>query len=214
MRGCLALPFRILALAILLLLGYLAWSYRDEIRRTVHQWTADDPVAPEERGIAVRGQAGPAARRVNELLGAQADSVNLTAAEVASLLDSLATVVAPGAVDSIEITLGADDLSVRARVDTRAVPVSLGAIGSVVRDYEFVEAGGRVVFRQAGRIEWHLDRARVRGIPLPGEVRERLIRRFGRRGEGNAIEFGIPRSVTGVRVRPTGVTLYGTGPAR
>jgi hypothetical protein len=207
MRGCLALPFRLAALAILLLLGYVAWSYREEIRRMVHQWTADEVVAPEERGIAVQGRAAPAAQRVNELLGSRADSVTLSAADVASLLDSLATVVAPGAVDSIEITLGADDLSVRARVDTRAVPVSLGPIGSVVRDHETVEAGGRVVFRQAGRIEWHLDRARVRGIPLPGEVRERLI-------QGNAIEFGIPRSVTGVRVRPTGVTLYGTGPGR
>ena len=103
--------------------------------------------------MAVRGGAAPAAHRIDELLGSRADSVVLSAADVASLLDSLASVVAPGAVDSVEVTLDQDDLAVRARVDTRAVPVSLGAIGSVVRDHEFVEAGGRIVFRQAGRAE-------------------------------------------------------------
>ena len=54
MRGCLALPFRILGLILLVALGWLAWSYRDEIRRKVHQWTADDAPATAQ-GSAVRG---------------------------------------------------------------------------------------------------------------------------------------------------------------
>jgi len=213
MRGCLSLPFRLAALLLLVLLGYVAWSYRDEIRRKVHEWTADGSPA-SGKGMAVRGGAAPAARRIDELLGSQADSVVLSAADVASLLDSLASVVAPGAVDSVEVTLDQDDLSVRARVDTRAVPVSLGAIGSVVRDHEFVEAGGRIVFRQAGRAEWQLERVRVRGVPLPGEVVQRLIRRFAGSEESNVIGLNLPRTVSGLRVSPLGVTLYGAGAAR
>ena len=88
MRGCLALPFRILGLILLVALGWLAWSYRDEIRRKVHQWTADD-APPAAQGNAVRGQAAPAAKRINDLLGSRADSVVLSASEIASLLDSL-----------------------------------------------------------------------------------------------------------------------------
>ena len=213
MRGCLSLPFRLLALLLLVLLGYVAWSYRDEIRRKVHEWTADSGPVPE-RGMAVRGAAAPAARRIDDLLSSRADSVVLSAAEVASLLDSLASLVAPGAVDSIEVMLDRDDLAVRARVDTRAVPVSLGAIGSVVRDHEFVDAGGRIVFRQTGRAEWQLERVRVRGIPIPGEVVQGLIRRFSGAAEGNMIGFNLPRTVSGLRVSPSGVTLYGTGAGR
>jgi hypothetical protein len=213
MRGCLALPFRILGLILLVLLCWLAWSYRDEIRRKVHEWTADDAPATAQ-GSAVRGQAAPAARRINNLLGSRADSVVLSASEIASLLDSLATLVAPGAVDSVEVTLDQDDLTVRARVDTRAVPVSLGAMGSVVRDHEFVQAGGRVQFRQAGRAEWQVERVRIRGIPVPGEVVERLVRRFTGLTDGNVIGFAVPGTVSGLRVTRSGVTLYGTGTGR
>ena len=213
MRGCLALPFRILGLILLVVLGWLAWSYRDEIRRKVHEWTADDAPAASQ-GSAVRGRAAPAADRINDLLGSRADSVVLSASEIASLFDSLATLVAPGAVDSVEVTLDRDDLTVRARVDTRAVPVSLGAIGSVVRDHEFVQAGGRVLFRQAGRAEWQVERVRIRGIPVPGEVVERLVRRFTGAADGNVIGFAVPRTVSGLRVTRSGVTLYGTGTGR
>lgn len=213
MRGCLSLPFRLLALLLLVLLGYIAWSYRDEIRRKVHEWTADGSTA-SGKGAAIRGEAAPAARRIDDLLRSRADSVVLSAAEVASLLDSLASVVAPGAVDSIEVTLDQDDLSVRARVDTRAVPVSLGAIGSVVRDHEFVDAGGRIVFRQTGRAEWQLERVRVRGLPIPGEVVQRLIRRFTGVENSNVIGLTLPQTVSGLRVSPSGVTLYGAGGRR
>lgn len=213
MRGCLSLPFRLLGLLLLVILGYLAWSYRDEIRRKIHEWTADDTAATAT-GSAVPGQAARAAERIDELLSARADSVTLSAVEVASLIDSLAGVVAPGAVDSVRVRLDQDDLGIRARVDTRAVPISLGAIGSVVRDHEFVEAGGRVIYRQSGQAEWHLERVRVRGVPLPGEVVDRLIRRFAGSAAGNVFGFTIPRAVSGLRVSPAGVTLYGTGAGR
>lgn len=210
MKGCLTLPFRLLGLLILILLGYLAWTYRADIRRQVHEWTAD-AADSSARGVAVRGGAGPAARRVEALLGSRTDSVTLSAEEVASLVDSLARIVAPGSIDSVRVTLADDDLSVRARVDTRSIPVSLGALGTMLRDRETIDAGGRVVFRQSGRAEWHLDRVRVRGIPVPGEVVERMIRRFDGSAQGNAIGFEIPATVRGLRVGPGGVTLYGAG---
>lgn len=209
MRGCLSLPFRLLSLLVLIGLGYLAWSYRDEIRRQVHRWTADRS-SPIATGRAQPGRAAPAARRINDLVSGRADSVVLSASDFASLADSMARVVAPGAVDSIEVTLDRDDIRVRARVDTRAVPVSLGPLGGVVRDHEVVEAGGRLVFRRAGSAEWEVEHLRVRGIPLPREVITRLLGRFSKASPG-VIGFPIPRTVTGLRVAPGGVTLYGAG---
>ena len=213
MRGCLSLPFRILGFLIFLALCWVAWSYRREIKRTIHRWTAEDSTI-SATGRPGEGGTASAARRIEDLLQSRADSVVLSPGDVAGLLDSLARVVAPGAIDSLTVTLEREDLGVRARVDTRAVPVSLGAIGSVVRDHEFVEAGGRVIFRQPGRAEWQLDRVRVRGVPLPAELVGRLVRRFAAPETGTVLGFAIPRTVTGLRVAPGGITLYGTGTGR
>jgi hypothetical protein len=208
-KGCLTLPFRLLMLAVLLLLGYLAWSYRDVLRRKVHEWTADGP--RPEVGVPVAGRAKSAAGKIEALLGSRADSVTLSPAEVASLIDSLARIAAPGVVDSVSVTLGGDDVEVKARVDTRNLSIPLGSLGGMVRDHETAEAGGPLVFRQPGQVEWSVERVFVRGIPLPRELYERFLRRFSAVSDGRMIGVPIPRTVTGLRVGPQGITLYGAG---
>lgn len=214
MRGCLSLPFRLLGLALLVLAGYVAWTYRREIRRQIHEWTADS------RPAEVTGRAGAGAadaptilRRLDSLRVAGADSVVLSPAELASLAEALAAQVVPGAVDSVEIRLGLDDIEIRARVDTRKVPISFGPISSIVRDHEFVEAGGLLVFRRAGRAEWEVKRVRVRGLPVPMNLVDGMIRQFRGPAAGGAIPLTLPPDVTGFRVEPGGLTVYGRGAA-
>lgn len=210
MRGCLALPFRLLALALLVFAGYVVWSYRREIRRQIHQWTADGtrPVPPEagsDRAVDPR----VVLRRLDALRAGDADSVVLSAADLASLAGELAARVVPQAVDSVEIRLDRDEVELRARVDTRRVPVTLGALSSVVRDHEYVEAGGRLVYRRPGVAEWEVERVRVRGVPVPKTLVDEQIRRFAPRASGSGIPVTLPPGVTGLRVTSGGVTLYG-----
>jgi len=211
-RGCLSLPFRLLGLVLLVLAGYVAWSYRREIRRQIHQWTAESGPA-EVTGRAGAADATTILRRLDSLRVAGADSVVLSPAELASLAEALAAQVVPGAVDSVEIRLGRDDIEIRARVDTRKVPISFGAISAVVRDHEYVEAGGQLVFRRAGRAELEVERVRVRGLPIPMNLVEGMIRQFRGPAAGGAIPLTLPRGVTGFRVEPGGLTVYGRGPA-
>ena len=148
-------------------------------------------------------------RRIDALRAGGADSVVLSADDLASLAAQLAAKVVPQAVDSVEIRLERDDIEIRARVDTRKVPVSLGPLTTVVRDHEYVEAGGRLMFRRAGLAEWEVERVRVRGVPVPKSFVDEQIRRFAPRAGSSGIPVALPSAVTGLRVTPDGVTLYG-----
>jgi hypothetical protein len=211
MRGCLSLPFRLLALALLVLGGYVAWSHRDEIRRRIHAWTAESGVADSLR-IGDAASAPAALRKLEALSGRSRDSVVLSPAEVASLLAAAAAERTQGALDSIGVRLDREDIEVRARVDTRKVPLSFGPLSRVIRDHETVEAGGRLVFRRAGLAEWQVSRARVRGIPLPRDVLGRVLDRVGG-GTESIVPIPLPAWVGGLRVSSGGVVVYGVAPA-
>lgn len=212
MRGCLSLPFRLLFLALLVLGGFVAWSYRAEIRRRVHAWTAE-PSAPESAGLGQANRAPAVLRRLESLGTGRADSVLLSAADVASLLAGAAAGRERGALDSVEVRLAQDDLAVLGRVDTRKLPLSFGPLSGVIRDFERVEIGGPLVFRRSGLAEWQIARARVRGIPLPRDVVGRLLRQFGATEE-NLLPLPLPPSIEGLRVAPGGLVLYGRPTSR
>jgi hypothetical protein len=214
MSGCLSLPFRIALLALLVLGGFVAWSYRREIKRQLHQWTADSAGTEASRGSSDPALAPDVRRRIESLGRAGADSVVLSAADVASLAQGLVERMVPRAVDSLEIRLDTDDVEVRALVDTRQIPVSLGPLAGIVKDREYLEVGGRLLFRRTGVAEWQVDRVRVRGLPIPRELFGRVLQRFSSGNGAGVISFTIPRTLSGLRVTPLGVTLYGTGGAQ
>lgn len=206
MKGCLSLPFRLLGLALLVLGGFLAWSNRDAIRRQVHQWTADSGAA-EQTGY---GDAELAAASHRKLMGvgrAGADSVVLSARDVANLIAAAAAERLPGALDSVTVRLERDAILVSARVDTRRVPLSFGPLSGMLRDREQVEAGGRLVFRRAGLAEWEVTHARVRGVPLPKDVIGRMLGAFSG-SEAVLLPVPIPAAVGGLRVSPAGLVVY------
>ncbi len=208
MRGCLTLPFRLALLALLALALVLGWTYRHELRRRVHQWTAE----PAGTAGAGRAEPGRAAEVGGKLagLGAGPDSVVLTATELASFLEAEAAARAPATLDSLEVRLGRDELGLRARVETRSI--RLGPAAPVLRDREWVEAAGPLVYRRAGIAEWEIERARIRGVPVPRSVIERLLRQLSGSAPEGVAEIPLPAGVTGLRTGSTGLVLYGSRP--
>ena len=205
MRGCLTLPFRLFFLALLVAGGILAWSHRDEIRRRIHGWTAE-PAASAASGRAEDASPAEARRRVAQL-GAARDSVVLTASEVAALISAEANARMPRAVDSIRVQLGHDEVEVRGLADTR--PLKPGLAAMVLRDREWLETAGRLTYRRGGLAEWEITRVRVRGIPVPRSVVENFLRQLSGSAPPIVVELPLPAQVTGLRVGPTGVVLYG-----
>ena len=206
MKGCLSLPFRLLFLALLVVGGYFAWSHRDELRRRIHEWTADaGPAEPSGPGDAARG---PQVRRKLQAFGSGgSDSVVLRAGEVADLLAEAAEATVAGALDSLEVRLERDEIGVTARLDTRRVPIPSGPLSGIVRERERIELGGPLVYRRAGLAEWQVTRVRVRGIPLPRELVGRLLKDFGV-GQEQVLPVPLPAGVGGLRVRSGALVLY------
>jgi hypothetical protein len=207
MRGCLTLPFRLLLLALLVAAGILFWANHDAIRRRVHSWTAE-PAPTAAEGHAEPGRIAEARRKVSALAAGR-DSVVLTATEVASLVYGEANQRVPRSVDSVQVRLGRDEVEVRALVDTR--PLKLGIASPVLRDHEWVEIGGHLIYRRAGIAEWEVGRARVRGVPVPRSVVQSLLRQLSGTASTGAAEVPLPVSVTGLRTGESGVVLYGGG---
>ena len=205
MRGCLTLPFRLLLLALFIGAGILAWSYRDEIRRRIHRWTAEPATAATE-GKAEEANPAAVRRKVAQLVGGR-DSIVLIGSEVAALIAAEANARVPRAVDSIRVDLGRDEVQVRGLVDTR--PLKPGLAAMVLRDREWMEVAGRLTYRRSGIAEWEVTRVRVRGIPVPRSVVESFLRQLSGSAAPRVVELPLPAQVTGLRTGATGVVLYG-----
>ncbi len=203
MRGCLSLPFRLLTLVLVAGLVLLAYNYRVELRHWVHGWTAEPETA--------EGRAEPAGlaegRRKLAQLGTGKDSVVLTATELASLLSGEANNRIAHAADSLTVRLSHDQIEVRALVDP--LPLGVGPVLPVLRDREWVEAGGRLLYRRPGVAEWDITRARLRGVPIPGSVIEHFLRQLSGTAPAAAAEIALPPRVTGLRTESRGLVLYG-----
>jgi hypothetical protein len=202
MRGCLSLPFRLLSLALFAILIFLGYTYRDQIRRWVHTWTADPPGA---EGRVDPGVLAGARRKLGQI--GSRDSVILSATELATLLASEANARLQHAADSLTVRLSHDQVEVRALVDPR--PLGVGPVLPVLRDREWVEAAGRVIYRRPGVAEWDISRAKLRGVPIPHSVIEHFLRQLSGSAAAGTAEIPLPPRVTGLRAESSGLVVYG-----
>jgi len=207
MRGCLSLPFRLAALALLAIGAWVAWENRDHVRRWVHRVTAD--AAPADAGIDPVELRQRATRRLDSLERRRADSVVLSAGELAAIVNGDISRRTAGAFDSVTIALGDGSVTVAARLDADRLPAgTLGGLAEFVAGREPVEATGSVGLRRLGVGEWRLASLRVRGVPLPRALWSHLVERVAP-GEDGSVTFDLPAWVTGLRVATGGAVLYG-----
>jgi hypothetical protein len=210
MRGCLTLPFRILGclgLLVLLALGYL---YRDRIFDFINQFTSRQTSAPESVGRPTEGGSRRALDKVDSLSAWRADSVVLTAAEMASLIQSGLDPAFRGQVDSISVTLGVDRIGVEASLLTARIPKNvLGPLGSMVDEREHMSASGTVALVEPGQAVWIVDRLTLGSFPFPRDMIPRLLERaLG--SHSSEVPFQLPHGIRDLRIRPAGVSLFGT----
>ncbi len=211
MKGCLTLPLRLAFWAILLAVGLGIWFFRDDLEGWIRgNWRVSTPVSA--RGRADPHTAKRAQAKIDSLLGWRADSVTLTASDVATLVGAALVNAGVPALDSLEVELRDRSIVVRGLVDPRLMPRQylewLLKRDRTVR----LEITGELTIRRAGEAELHVSRMRVESLPVPQFMIERLLRQAGPRGAEGSLSFPVPDGVSGIRVRSAGVTLY--GPAR
>lgn len=211
MLGCLTLPFRLLGCLGLVVLLALGWLYRDRIATELRRLVGDAPPAV----AADAGRPNPAAlasaeRKVASMRRAGADSVTLSADEMASLMADGLDPDVRRQLDSLAVRLGDGAVVVRARLYTGRLPTELvGPLSVALRDWETVEAGGPVTVTAPGRAEWEIRQFRLRDFPLPKDLVPRMMARALGDSAQRALPVRLPRGVRDLRITPTGVTLYG-----
>lgn len=212
MKGCLTWPLR-LAFALLLILLILAgWAYRRELAGMWRFWRSDAPKEATVTGTASPAALAKATDLVDSLNGWRADSIVLTADELASLLQAGLGGAAARYLDSVTVTLGTDQVTVGAMLATEAIPSrALGPFKGLVHARERVRVGGRlaVLGAQAGALR--VETVSLRGIPFPTAMIGRFMSSSLGASEDGTVKFQLPKGIRDLRVRPSGVVLYGGG---
>lgn len=212
MLGCLSLPARLLGAALVIGAGYLAWHNQDTIRRWIHRATAETPrpveaVAPEARKARI-------VARFDSLATRRLDSVKLSEVDVETLVADELTRQARGYADSLRIEFGNGTVAVRAQVDAdRLPPGALGALSEWIKGRQTVEVRGGLGLLRLGSAEWRIEQVLVRGVPLPKALWEKYIGVLVA-GASSSLVFPVDDWITGLRVAPGSLTLYGRGVQR
>lgn len=207
----LLLPLRLIGLLLLAALISGAWLFRRDLYRIVRPQVARVSEAFGAGGPGRPGSAELARARdkVDSLQGWSADSVLLTADEMASLVAAGLPSEARKRLDSLTLALGEERVIVSARLSTRQIPADvLGPLAGALEPWEWVSAGGTVELAGPGQAEWRVDALTLRGFTLPEEASRELVARALPGVRDGAVPLTLPRGVAGLRIRPTGVALY------
>jgi hypothetical protein len=212
MRGCLEAPFKLIGCVGLVILLGIGWMYRDRLeagaRQVFGMFGKSQPATATGRPAARSVVSANA--KIDSLNGWRADSVVLTASEVASLIGSGLDPGLRSQLDSLQVELLDGSIQVRARLATARLPKELvGPLSIALRPTEPIEAAGPLEVVAPRTAEWKLESFKIRNFPLPRDAVPQLVSRAlgdpGRR----TVPVQIPAGIREIRIRPSGAVLYG-----
>jgi hypothetical protein len=210
MSGCLTLPFRILGCLGLIVLLAAGWLYRDRILAYVHRVSGPSSTVSPSIGHPSDSAARRALDKIDSLNAWHADSVVLSATEMASLIGAGLQPAVRHQIDSLEVKLEDRRIGIEASLLTSKIPKNvMGPLSDMVGDRAHLSAGGTVELAEPGRAVWIVDRLSLGNFPFPRSTIPRLLERsLG--ATAAEVPFTVPHGISAVRIRPSGVTLFGT----
>ena len=208
--GCLSLPFKLLGGVALVLALAVGWLYRDrlsaELGRLFDRSSGEASIATGRPGATALSSAKS---KVDSLNGWRADSVVLTASEVASLIGAGLHPALRRQLDSLQVELQEGEVVVKAKLATARLPRELtGPLALALREQEPVQAGGPIRVIGPGKAEWAVQSFRIRDFPIPRDAVPKLMAKaFG--DSTRSIPVRIPAGIKEIRVHPSGAILIG-----
>lgn len=201
--------FRLIGCFGLILLLVAGWLYRDRIVEFARGILHKPPAATESVGRPTDGGVRRALDKVDSLNAWRADSVVLSASEMASLIGAGLDPAFRGHMDSLQVGLEEGRIRIEASFDTSQIPKDmLGPLGSMVGNREHLQAAGPVTVSAPGHAEWRVDQLTLGSFPFPGDVIPRLLER-ATGSRSSALPVAIPQGIRAVAIHAGGVTLYG-----
>jgi hypothetical protein len=212
MRGCLEAPFKLIGCLGLVILLAIGWLYRDRLEAGARQ-----VFGVFGGGETTAASGRPAARsvvsanaKIDSLNGWRADSVVLTASEVASLIGSGLDPSLRSQLDSLQVELRDGSIAIRARLATARLPRELvGPLSIALRPTEPIEAAGPIQVVAPRSAEWTLESFKIRNFPLPRDAVPKLVARALGDPDRRTVPVRIPAGISEIRVRRSGAVLYG-----
>lgn len=211
--GCLSAPFKLLGFVGLLAALALGWLYRDRLAGELRQVLGG---AGSSEGGASSGRPGSRAllsakSKIDSLNGWRADSVVLTAAEVASMIGVGLDPEIRKQLDSLEVELQDGSIEVSGVLSTARLPRELiGPLAVALRPKERVEAGGPLQVVEPRRAEWAVRSFRIRNFPIPRDAVPKLVSKALGDSTRSTVPIRIPPGIREIRIRPSGATFFGT----
>ena len=209
--GCLrALFVQVGCLVLLVAAAALAVLYRKPLWDAYHRLRGGKP--PAAVVYAVPDAAG--ARRAEDRLAQLARTggpayVDLTAADVASLLDRDVARPSGRILDSVRVALDSNLILVKGLLDLSRLPHDfLGPFSGSFNGREPVESGGTLVAGSGGALRWVPDRLRIRDFPIPRRGIPALLRSLHVAAAQGGVALPGVTGVGDVRVTPERVRLY------
>jgi hypothetical protein len=209
--GCLkALFVQVGCLLLLVAAVVLAFVYRRPLWDAYRKWRGERPAA----AVVYAAPEAAGGHRAEEALARLARAggpayVDLSAGEIAALLDRDLVRASGNVFDSVQVALDSNTILVRGVLDLSRLPRDfLGPFASSFTGHEPVEAGGTLVPGPGGGVRWLPDRLRIRDFPIPRRGIPSLLRALRvEAGQGGITLPGIT-GVGDVRVSPGRVRLY------
>ena len=174
---------------------------------------------PEPAPLVYVTPAPGAAARADAALGALARRggpayVDVTAAELASLIERQLAGGGRRVLDSVAVALGDQRVEVRGSLDMSAVPHRLlGSLSEGLGRRERVVAGGLLSARPDGHLVWTIDQLKIGEFLFPRSVIPAILHVMNLTGADTpAVPIPLPASIGDVRVSPAGIRVYRASP--
>jgi hypothetical protein len=194
--------------------GVVAYQYRSQLRgagRALVARVVPGSATPSVRSSGVPSEAAlRAARRAEDRMARPdgPDSVVLSAAELAALVADGLDAGARAALDSLQVLLEADRLTLTAQVRTERLGRELlGPLAGALHPREPLRMAGGAVVARPGVVAWRPEEFAIRDFPFPSALVPRLVNALTG-GDDGGIAIAVPETVGGIRIRGDGVTFY------
>jgi hypothetical protein len=211
--GCLSAPIKLLGVLALVVLLAIGWLYRDRITGELHRVLGETGLASDEKSTSGRPGTNAllAARaKIDSLNGWRADSVVLTAAEVASMIGVGLDPSVRSQLDSLQVELLDGSVGVSAVLSTARLPKELtGPLAMALRPKEPVKAAGPLRVVEPRRAEWAVQSFSIRNFPVPRDAVPKLVSKALGDSTRSTVPVKIPAGIREIKIRPSGAVLFG-----
>ena len=208
--GCLAAPFKFVGCLGIVAALFIGWLYRDRLSSEARKvfGSVSGGEAPAASGRPGSRALVTAHAKIDSLNGWRADSVVLSASEVASMIGAGLDPSLRSQLDSLRVELQDGSIAVKARLATARLPRELvGPLSIALQPTEPIEAAGPLTVVAPRQAEWALRSFSIRGFPLPRDAVPKLVSKALGNPSRKTVPVRIPAGLREIRLRPSGATL-------